>query len=131
MSDWPLIVFYDGTCPFCRDEMQRLKRWDTYARLVFVNIQAPDFDASNYGLQLIDLMRLLHVQSPAGQLFIGMPAVRLVYHAVGKGWLFWPSRLPLLRPVFDTLYARFAARRLLWSRLLLRKPCTDGSCNLS
>lgn len=130
MSKQSLKIFYGGACPFCRDEMLRLRQWDRAGRLDFENIQADDFDPSRYGVSLDELMRLVHVQTERGRTYRGVEAIQLIYNAVGKGWLVWITRIPWLRPGFDRCYSSFARNRMFWSSLMRRKPCTGDQCNL-
>lgn len=114
----PLTLLYDGDCPICRIEMDRLAERDMLKRLVFVDIAAPGFDASRWGATLEDMRRLIHAVLPDGSLVSGMEVFRLAYGAVGRGLLFAPTGLPLLAPLFERAYAAFARNRYGVSALL-------------
>ncbi len=110
----PLRVLYDGACPFCRAEIEWLRRRDRRGRLVPEDISAPGFDASLYGLDPADVQRVLHVISADGKVVRRMEAVRAVYQVLGLGWLVAPTGWPVLRAVFDRLYTVFARNRRSW-----------------
>lgn len=113
------IVLFDGACPLCRTEMQRLKLRDPDHRLRLVDIAAPEFNAPAWGFELAALGDALHARAPDGRWLIGMAAIRHVYARVGLGWLLAPTGWPVLRPAFDRFYARLARHRVPVSGRLL------------
>jgi predicted DCC family thiol-disulfide oxidoreductase YuxK len=113
------IVLFDGACPLCRTEMQRLKLRDPDHRLRLVDIAAPDFNAPAWGFELAALRDALHARAPDGRWMIGMAAIRHVYARVGLGWLLAPTGWPVLRPAFDRFYAWLARHRVSVSGRLL------------
>ena len=115
---YPLTLLYDGACPICRIEMDRLAERDGLKRLVFVDIAAPGFDAGRWGATVEDMRRLIHAVLPDGTLVSGVEVFRLAYGAIGQGLLFAPTGLPLLSPLFERAYAAFARHRYHVSALL-------------
>jgi predicted DCC family thiol-disulfide oxidoreductase YuxK len=115
---YPLTLLYDGACPICRLEMDRLGERDALKRLIFVDITAPGFDAGRYGGTVEDMRRLIHAVLPDGTLISGVGVFRLAYGAIGLGPLFAPTALPLLAPLFERAYAAFARNRYAVSALL-------------
>jgi len=148
-NDYPLTLLYDGACPVCRLEMDRLAQRDTLKRLVFVDIAAPDFELARYagdsGVTLEDLNLLIHAVLPGGRLVAGVEVFRRAYGALGLGLLFAPTALPVLKPLFDRGYAAFARNRYavsaMLSPLLVRMAaaraarrsaaCAEGACATS
>jgi len=116
--DFPLTVFYDAACPVCALEMDVLRRRDRCDRLTLVDMSAPGFDASRYGLVHDDLDAVIHALRPDGTVLRGMDVLRSAYGAAGLGRLLRATRWPLLRPAFDAAYRRFARHRHAISRLL-------------
>jgi predicted DCC family thiol-disulfide oxidoreductase YuxK len=129
MPTWRLKLLYDGECPFCRGEVEWLKRRDRAGHLATEDIAALGFDPARYGLSRDEVMSMLHAVRVDGTVVKGMDAVREAYRSVGLGWLLWPTRLPVLRTVSDCLYRLFAKRRVRWGRLLGR-GCSDGRCGI-
>jgi predicted DCC family thiol-disulfide oxidoreductase YuxK len=114
----PLTLLFDGACPICRLEMDRLQAADAQQRLAFVDISVPGFDAERWGASYEEMMQLIHAARPDGSLVIGVEALALAYEAVGWGRWTLPLRLPLLAPLAGTLYAAFARNRYKVSALL-------------
>jgi uncharacterized protein YbjT (DUF2867 family)/predicted DCC family thiol-disulfide oxidoreductase YuxK len=122
-----LVLLYDGACPICVFEMDRLKGLDRARRLAYLDIAAPDFDPGRYGVTMAALMGRMHAVSPERGLLVGMEAIRAAYAAVGFGWLLAITGLPLLRPLCDRLYLAFARHRYAISRWLGMR-CDSGAC---
>jgi predicted DCC family thiol-disulfide oxidoreductase YuxK len=127
MSSWRFKLLYDGECPFCRREVEWLKRRDRAGRLATEDISALGFDPSKYGLTRDEVARVLHGVKRDGTVLKGMDAVREAYRTVGLGWVTAPTRLPLVRGVSDGLYRVFARYRRPLGRLIGRS-CPEGSC---
>lgn len=117
-NNYPLTLLYDGACPICRIEMDRLAERDRLKRLVFIDIAVPGFDAARYGASLEDMRRLIHAVLPDRTLVSGVAVFRLAYGAIGQGLVFAPTALPVLAPLFERAYAVFARNRYAVSALL-------------
>jgi len=129
------VVLYDHSCVICRQEMQRLKKFDKKERLHLVDISDAKFSDEFWGFSQKTLNQVLHVRCSDGQWFTGMDAVRHVYQQVGLGWLWLPSQVPGLVGMSNLLYRLFARYRYAISRLYLviaGKPshpeCRDNIC---
>jgi predicted DCC family thiol-disulfide oxidoreductase YuxK len=128
-----LTLYFDGNCPFCAAQMRRLKSWDASGMLRFVDIADPMFEPATLGVAMADLGRELHGRTASGQLLIGIDSIRAAYALVGRGWLVWPLRVKILRPVLAAWYRTFARNRYRFSRWLGYTPigkCEDGSCGI-
>jgi predicted DCC family thiol-disulfide oxidoreductase YuxK len=130
MPEWRFKLLYDGECPFCRREVEWLRRWDRHANLALEDIAAPDFDPAQYGLTQEEVMGVLHGVLPDGRVVRRLEAMRQAYRAVGLGWLVAPTRLPVVRWVLDRLYGLFARHRVRLGKLFGRK-CESGTCGVS
>jgi predicted DCC family thiol-disulfide oxidoreductase YuxK len=123
MPDWKLKILYDGECPFCRREMNWLRRRDRRGALEFENIAEPDFNAARYGLTQSEVMGVIHGIYPDGRVVKRLAVFREAYRAVGLGWLLVPTDWPLLRGLCNAAYEWFAR-----NRLRLGGRCESGSC---
>jgi len=126
--DASLTLYFDGRCAFCATEMARLRRWDAAGRLVFVDIARPGFDPAPLGVDMAALNRELHATTPAGKLLVGVDSMLAAYTLVGRGWLVWPLRVPVLRRALAAFYRWFARNRYRISALLGYRlpPACDG-----
>jgi predicted DCC family thiol-disulfide oxidoreductase YuxK len=130
MSAWKLKLLYDGECPFCRREVEWLKRRNRRMLLRFEDISDPQFDPGRYGLTREEVNRALHGVLPDGKVVRGMAAVRRAYRAVGLGWLAGPTGWPGVRWIADRLYAAFARNRAMLGRFA-GGGCAHGTCGAS
>jgi len=130
MSDWQLKLLYDGECPFCRREIDWLKRRDRQRKLAVEDIAALGFDPARYGLTRQEVAGVLHGILPDGRVVRGVEAIRQAYRAVGLGWLVVPTRLPVVRGALDRLYSVFARNRVRLGRWFGRS-CDSGACTAS
>lgn len=122
----PIEVFFDGACPLCAREMRWFTRLDGgRQRLRFVDIAAPGFDASSFGLDPKTILARIHARLPDGSFATGVEVFRLMYSAVGFGPLVWLSRIPGVSQLLDFAYEKFAK-----NRLRLTGRCEDGACEV-
>lgn len=123
------IMFYDGRCPLCMQEIEHLRRWNTAGRVEFVDINGADF-AEHYPLiDPVAAMAVLHGQLPDGRVITGVDVTVEAWERVGKGhwvrWLHWPG----IRRVSPALYRLFARHRHRLARLLTGSSrCNADDC---
>ena len=121
---WPLQIYYDRSCPLCREEMHALLAHDHLGRLRLVDASVPGFDdpaLAAAGLDQAALMRLIHARDAAGRWYRGVEVFELAYGAAG---LVSVARLwanPRLRPLWDRLYPWVARMRQPLSKLRLNR----------
>ncbi len=148
---WPLVIYYDASCPLCREEMHALKAYDHAGRLQLRDASLPGFsdaDLEAAGIGLPTLMRLIHARDAEGRWFRGVEVFELAYGAAGLDGIARLWAHPRLRPVWDRVYPWIARFRqpLSWLRLnraygwLVRRAavrahrksqaCAAGRCEL-
>ncbi|MFN7898777.1 MAG: thiol-disulfide oxidoreductase DCC family protein [Synechococcaceae cyanobacterium] len=123
-----LTLLYDGGCPLCLREVSLLRRRDgRQGRLAFVDIDAPDYDASRHaGITYRQAMGRIHAIAADGTVLCDLDVFRRAYQLVDLGWLYAPTQWPLLRPLADAAYGFWARRRLGWTgRPELDQLCRD------
>lgn len=127
----PLTIMIDGLCPLCKREGAMLMRMDRGRGLIrLLDITAPDFDASRYGLTSDQVMGSIHALTPQGTIVNGMEVFRLAYARLGWGWLWAPTGWPILKPICDRLYRLFARYRPRLSAAARREACTTDRCRI-
>jgi predicted DCC family thiol-disulfide oxidoreductase YuxK len=129
MNEWHFKLLYDGECPLCQREVRWLQRLNRSGRLAFEDVSSPGFDPSRYGATREELLGVIHGVFPDGRIVRKVAVFREAYRAVGYGWLLAPTGWPLLRWVFDKLYALFARYRVPIGRLFGRS-CASGKCHV-
>ena len=125
-TNYPLTLLYDAGCPVCSLEMTHLRLLNDAARLVFVDMSAPGFDAMAYGTTLDALNAEIHGICADGRTLRGLEVLRLAYAAVGLGWVLQPTAWRPLRPLADFAYRAFA-RHLRLPRICAPPPGDLGA----
>ncbi|MDA0128032.1 DUF393 domain-containing protein [Vibrio sp. MarTm2] len=124
-----LTIFYDGTCPLCLKEMKALKQHDTQDLLSIVDLHSPDFAAYPH-VDPVEASRILHAYDHNHNLLLGLDVTYRAWSLVGKGWLYAPLRWPLISPMADWAYIKFANNRYTVSKWLTGKSkCDSGQCS--
>jgi len=121
---WPLVVFFDGACPLCREEMLALKSFDAHARLELRDASLPGFHDSALaaaGIGRDNLMQAIHARDAAGRWYRGVDVFVLAYGAAGLHGVAAVFAHPRLKPAWDRLYPWVARFRQPLSRLGLNR----------
>lgn len=72
--NFPLRIYYDGSCSVCAGGVERYGRRDHEGRLILVDISAPDFEPAPLGISLDEFMYQMHVIDQAGRVYRGVEA---------------------------------------------------------
>lgn len=122
------VVIYDGNCPFCRRQVQRLLRWDSWGHLAFVSLHDPRVALRYPDLSHQELMTQMYLVSPRGDRYAGAGAFRYLSRHLPWLWLVAPLlHLPGTYRIWNFLYQVVAQRRY---RLPGERTCTDGVCQI-
>jgi len=124
-TPYQIELFFDGGCPLCVREIRLMQRWDKKGAIQFTDIDAPEFQAADYGKTQEELMARMHARLPDGSWITGVEVFRRMYTAVGFGPLVWFSRCPGISHLLDLGYFVFARNRL-W----LTGRCKSGTCSI-
>ena len=131
-TDQPdLTLLFDGGCPLCVQEVRFLRGRDRHHRIAFVDIDAPDYNPTDYaGINYRMAMGRIHALTSKGAVLTDVAVFREAYRLIGLGWLYAPTRWPLIAPLANLAYGFWASRRLRWTgRADLDTLCRDR-CNL-
>ena len=99
-------LYYDGQCPLCRTEMEKLGRLAD-ASLELVDIHETDMDAETR----LTMLRVLHLRTASGEVLQGLDANVAAWQHTRWGLLFRWMRWPLVGWFADRVYAVWADRR--------------------
>ena len=129
---FPLQIFFDGSCSVCAAEMEVYRRKEHGGRLLFVDIGAPGFDPSPYGVTLDAFMYEMHAIDREGRVYRGVEAFRAIWQAFPAS-----TRYGLLAALVSLPGVNFLARLAYRGFARIRKylpknraACKDGTCRL-
>lgn len=117
MKNWQIELLYDGECPLCLREVNFLRGKDRGRGLVnFVDIARPDYNPLDHGgVSFEDAMARIHGVRADGSVVKNVAVFREVYEILGIGWLYAPTRWPIIGPLVDRIYDFWSDRRLSWT----------------
>jgi len=115
-----LTLYFDGSCPLCRAEIDYLRYKDTHhlGQLAFIDITQTGLDWQGSGLSCERAMALMQGRLQSGEVIEGVRVFATAYRLVDLRVLAWLLSRPLLQGPLATLYAAFAKRRHRLSRWL-------------
>jgi len=119
-----LTFLYDGGCPLCLRETNFLKTKDTKKFIKFVDISI-NYTPENFkNISYQQAMANLHGILYSGEIIVGVDVLAYSYELVGLGWIYFPTKLPILSDFIRFLYKIWAKYRLkLTGRDNLEKIC--------
>jgi predicted DCC family thiol-disulfide oxidoreductase YuxK len=129
---FPLRIFYDGSCSVCALETERYGRMDRERRLILVDISSAEFDPVPHGITLDEFMYQMHAKDNTGRVYKGVEAFWAIWQAFPASTLFgllgMLITLPLINPLARLCYRGFARIR----KYLPKRPvaCPGGSCRI-
>ena len=110
--NYKLTFLYDGDCPLCLRETNFLKKKDTKKVINFVDISTnyipEDFKNISYKQAMTNLHGILN----SGEIIFGVEVLAYSYELVGLGWIYLPTKLPILSYLIKFLYKYWAKYRL-------------------
>ena len=106
-------LLYDSDCPICMMEVEFLIKRDINHMIKFTDLQSPDYDPVEHGnIKFKDGMRKIRAVLPNGEVVVGVDVFQETYDAIGLGWIFALTKIPLLHDVADRVYDLWAENRL-------------------
>jgi predicted DCC family thiol-disulfide oxidoreductase YuxK len=111
---WMITLLYDGLCPLCLREVNALRRRDGGRGLVlFVDVAEDSYSPADHGgVSFEAAMGTIHGVLADGSVVSGVEVFRRVYEALGLGWVYAITRVPIVGRVADWIYGLWADRRL-------------------
>lgn len=129
--DFPIRVFYDGSCSVCAAEIEHYMTLDHGGRLLAVDISAPDFDPEPLRIPLDAFMYELHAIDSCGRIYRGVEAFWAIWRAFPDSTLYGMMgrviTMPFASQVARLFYRCFARVR---PYLPKRHSCGSGSCRI-
>ncbi|KAG1658770.1 hypothetical protein FOA52_001313 [Chlamydomonas sp. UWO 241] len=111
---WDVRMLYDGECPLCMKEVNFLKGRDSgKGKIDFVDIASPSYTAQdNYGVSYETAMRKIHAIKSDGTIIVGVEVFRLLYEAVGLGFVYAAIKIEPIGRAAEALYNVWAKYRM-------------------
>ncbi len=128
MSTSPeLTLLFDGGCPLCVREVTFLRRKDRDQSIRFIDVDAHDYSPEQWsGISYRKAMARIHAIKADGTVLTDVAVFREAYRLIGLGWLYAPTRWPVIGPVVDIFYGVWARYRLkITNRASLDQLCFD------
>ena len=112
--NWKIKLLYDGECPLCLREVNFLQKRDAgRGKVAFVDIAANDYNPEeNAGIDFETAMGRIHGILPDGTVIKNVEVFRRVYEALGMGWVYAITKLPVLGALANFIYGIWADLRL-------------------
>jgi predicted DCC family thiol-disulfide oxidoreductase YuxK len=110
MKNNTLTIYYDGNCPLCSLEMQKLKLHDKHNFIVLENLHQADFDKKFPQINFNKAMRILHGEYQ-GKVLLGLNVTHRAWTLVGKGILVAPLQFPVIKQFSHLVYLLVAKYR--------------------
>lgn len=113
-SSWKIKLLYDGKCPLCVREVNFLQKRDAFRGLVvFVDIAGDDYNPEeNGGVDFATAMGRIYGILPDGTVVKNVEVFRRVYEALGMGWVYAITKLPIIGAIANFIYGIWADWRL-------------------
>lgn len=112
--DWKINLLYDGACPLCVREVNFLQKKDAGRGIVkFTDIADLDYrPEENGGVDFETAMGRIHAVRADGSIVKNVAVFQEVYDALGIGWMYAPTKWPIIGPVVNRIYDLWADLRL-------------------
>ncbi len=115
---WKINLLYDGACPLCVREVNFLQKKDAGRDIVkFTDIADLNYrPEENGGIDFETAMGRIHAVRADGSVIKNVAVFQEVYEALGIGWMYAPTKWPIIGPVVNKLYDLWADKRLAMTR---------------
>ena len=133
MTDNQLTIFYDGHCPLCSLEMQRLKEQDDKNNILLIDLHQANFNEQYPHINVDKALAILHGEYQ-GKLLLGLDVTHRAWTLVGRGILVAPLQWPIIKPLSHLVYLQLAKYRYPISQFIYKrfgigiKQCNEGTC---
>ncbi|MEM9088649.1 MAG: DUF393 domain-containing protein [Cyanobacteria bacterium P01_F01_bin.53] len=111
---WKVNLLYDGDCPLCLREVNLLQKKDAGRGIIkFTDIADLNYSAEeNGGVDFETAMGRIHAVMADGTVVKNVEVFQRVYDAIGIGWMYAPTKWPVLGPLVNKIYDLWADKRL-------------------
>ncbi|PZO11546.1 MAG: thiol-disulfide oxidoreductase [Leptolyngbya foveolarum] len=113
-ASWKINLLYDGDCPLCLREVNFLQKKDAGRGIVkLTDIADIDYrPKENGGVDFETAMGRIHAVKADGTVVKNVAVFQEVYDALGIGWMYAPTKWPVMGPLVNKIYDLWADKRL-------------------
>ena len=132
MNTAKLTIFFDGGCPLCKREVDFLQSRNQKGYQSFIDINTSDFYLDlKYGITYKQAMERIHALKSDGSVIKDIKVFQEAYTLIGLGWIYAPTKIPIIDKVIEFIYSVWAKYRLkLTFRPSIEKLCNERDCEL-
>ena len=131
MNTVKLTIFFDGGCPLCKREVDFMSSRNQKGFLRFIDINSSDFSFDKYGITYKQAMERIHALKSNGSVIRDVNVFQEAYNLIGLGWIYAPTKLPVIDKIIALIYGVWAKYRLkLTFRPSIDKLCSEKGCEL-
>ena len=132
MNTPKLTIFFDGGCPLCKREVDFLQSKNQKGSLRFIDINTSDFSSDlKFGITYKQAMDRIHAMKSDGSVIKDIKVFQEAYSLIGLGWIYAPTKLPILDKFIEFIYGLWAKYRLkITLRPSIEKLCAEKGCEL-
>ena len=113
MNTAKLTIFFDGGCPLCKREVDFLQSRNQKGYLSFIDINTSDFYLDfKYGITYKQAMERIHALKSDGSVIKDIKVFQEAYSLIGLGWIYSPTKLPIIDKFVRFIYGLRAKYRL-------------------
>tara|TARA_B100000212_G_scaffold178702_1_gene134545 strand:+ start:254 stop:649 length:396 start_codon:yes stop_codon:yes gene_type:complete len=110
--NYKLTFLYDGECPLCLRETNFLKSKDKTNQIRFIDISKNYNPIYFNNISFRQAMSNLHGILNNGEIIYGIDVLTFSYELVGLGWIYYPTKLPVISFLVKFAYKYWAKYRL-------------------
>jgi predicted DCC family thiol-disulfide oxidoreductase YuxK len=93
-------------------EVEFLRKRDIEGKIKYTDLNSPDYDPKEHGnVKFSEGMRKIRAVLPDNTVVSGVEVFRQVYSAIGLGWMFEMTNVPVIGRVADAMYDIWAENR--------------------
>ena len=132
MNTPKLTIFFDGGCPLCKREVDFLQSKNQKGALRFIDINTSDFSSDlKNGITYKQAMDRIHAMKSDGSVIKDIKVFQEAYSLIGLGWIYAPTKLPILDKSIEFIYGLWAKYRLkITFRPSIEKLCAEKGCEI-
>jgi predicted DCC family thiol-disulfide oxidoreductase YuxK len=134
MTEDKLTIFYDGNCPLCSLEMDKLKQHDAQNRIILENLHQAHFEQRFPDINVDKALKVLHGKYQ-NKLLLALDVTHRAWTLIGFGALAAPLQFPIIKQIAHGGYLLLAKYRNPISHFIYQrfgigiKTCSKGTCN--